>query len=108
MDIIKAFLIGGSVLAGSFVTNHVSPEFAPIVGGLPTGILVTFFMDTDQTRRIYYTSYVYSSFLLFITVLMCHVWSSNTTTPVNIISSVCILAWTILSYLVINYFIIKK
>lgn len=108
MDIIKAFLIGGSVLAGSFVTKHVSPAFAPIVGGLPTGILVTFFMDTDETRRLYYKSYVYSSFLLFLAVLICHLWSSNTTTSVNLISSICILVWASLSYLVINYFVIKK
>ena len=109
MDILKPFLIGGSVIAGSkFVSKYASPALAPLVGGLPTGIIATFFMDTDKSKRLYYTGYAYSSFLLFIAVLICHLWSSNTQTSVNIISSICILVWAILSYLVINFFVIKK
>ena len=109
MDILKPFLIGGSVIAGSkFVSKYASPALAPLVGGLPTGIIATFFMDTDKSKRLYYTGYAYSSFLLFIAVLICHLWSSNTQTSVNIISSICLLVWAILSYLVINFFVIKK
>ena len=109
MDILKPFLIGGSVIAGSkFVSKYASPALAPLVGGLPTGIIATFFMDTDKSKRLYYTGYAYSSFLLFMAVLICHLWSSNTQTSVNIISSICILVWAILSYLVINFFVIKK
>ena len=109
MDILKPFLIGGSVIAGSkFVSKYASPALAPLVGGLPTGIIATFFMDTDKSKRLYYTGYAYSSFLLFMAVLICHLWSSNTQTSVNIVSSICILVWDILSYLVINFFVIKK
>lgn len=108
MDIIKPFLIGGSVIAGSkFVSKYASPALAPLVGGLPTGIIATFFMDTDASKRLYYSGYAYSSFLLFLAILVCHLWSANTKTPVDIISAVCIIIWGILSYFVVNYFVVK-
>uniref|UniRef100_A0A6C0LM57 DUF3147 domain-containing protein n=1 Tax=viral metagenome TaxID=1070528 RepID=A0A6C0LM57_9ZZZZ len=108
MDIVKPFLIGGSVIAGSkFVSKYASPALAPLIGGMPTGIIATYFMDDDKSKTEYYNGYAYSSFLLFIAILCCHLWSSNTDTPVNIISTVCILVWAILSYLVINAFVIN-
>jgi len=108
MDIVKPFLIGGSVIAGSkFVSKYASPALAPLIGGMPTGIIATYFMDDDKSKTEYYNGYAYSSFLLFIAILCCHLWSSNTDTPVNIISTVCILVWAILSYLVINAFVLN-
>lgn len=108
MDIVKPFLIGGSVIAGSkFVSKYASPALAPLIGGMPTGIIATYFMDSDKDKIKYYNGYVYSSFLLFIAILCCHLWSSNTNTPVNIISTVSILVWAVLSYIVINKFVIK-
>lgn len=109
MDIVKPFLIGGSVIAGSkFVSKYASPALAPLIGGMPTGIIATYFMDSDKDKAMYYKGYAYSSFLLFIAVLCCHLWSANSKTPVNIISTVCILIWAVLSYIVVNTFVVKK
>ena len=109
MDIVKPFLIGGSVIAGSkFVSKYASPALAPLIGGMPTGIIATFFMDTDKAKTEYYHGYAYSSFLLFIAILCCHLWSANSNTPVNIISTVCILIWAVLSYIVVNMFVVKS
>ena len=108
MDIVKPFLIGGSVIAGSkFVSKYASPALAPLIGGMPTGISATYFLDTDKAKVEYYNGYAYSSFLLFVAVLCCHLWSSNSDTPVNIISTVCLLIWALLSYFVINTFVLK-
>jgi hypothetical protein len=108
MDIVKPFLIGGSVIAGSkFVSKYASPALAPLIGGMPTGIIATYFMDTDKAKTEYYHGYAYSSFLLFVAILTCHLWSTNSNTPVNIISTVCILIWAVLSYFVINIFVLK-
>tara|TARA_A200000113_G_scaffold224603_1_gene242914 strand:+ start:1081 stop:1431 length:351 start_codon:yes stop_codon:yes gene_type:complete len=108
MDIVKPFLIGGSVIAGSkFVSKYASPALAPLIGGMPTGIIATYFMDTDKAKTEYYNGYAYSSFLLFVAILCCHLWSANSNTPVNIISTVCILIWAVLSYIVVNTFVVK-
>ena len=108
MDIVKPFLIGGSVIAGSkFVSKYASPALAPLIGGMPTGIIATYFMDTDKAKTEYYHGYAYSSFLLFVAILTSHLWSTNSNTPVNIISTVCIVIWAVLSYFVINMFVLK-
>jgi lipopolysaccharide export LptBFGC system permease protein LptF len=75
---------------------------------MPTGIIATFFMDSDKSKTEYYHGYAYSSFLLFLAILACHLWSANSNTPVNIISTVCILIWAILSYIVVNTFVVKS
>ena len=52
MDIVKSFLIGGGVIAGSKVASNImGPELAPIVGGLPTGIIASFFLNSMRPNR---------------------------------------------------------
>ena len=86
MDLVKPFLIGGSVIAGSKLVSKVAPTaLAPLIGGMPTGIIATFFLDTEKEKRDYYFGYVYSAFVLFLAVLVIHLWSMNSSTPMNII-----------------------
>jgi hypothetical protein len=109
MDLIKPFLIGGSVIAGSkYVSNFVSPALAPLVGGMPTGIITTFFLDNDEQKRKYYDGYAYSSFVLFLAILLIHMWSRHSKLNVNIISIVSLLVWAIMSYYIINFFVVTK
>ena len=64
MDIVKSFLIGGGVIAGSKVASNImGPELAPIVGGLPTGIIASFFLNSNATKQKYFEGYAYSSFV---------------------------------------------
>ena len=109
MDLVKPFFIGGAVIAGSKAVSKIAPPaLSPLIGGMPTGIIATFFLDNDKEKTQYYAGYAYSSFVLFLAILMCHLWSANSSTPVNIISTVCIVAWAILSYVIVNHFVIKK
>lgn len=109
MDLIKPFLIGGSVIAGSkYVSKFVSPALAPLVGGMPTGIIATFFLDNDEQKRKYYDGYAYSSFILFLAILLIHMWSRHSKLDVNIISGVSLLVWAIMSYFIVNFFVLSK
>ena len=109
MDLVKPFFIGGAVIAGSKAVSKIAPPaLAPLIGGMPTGIIATFFLDTDKEKTQYYAGYAYSSFVLFLAILMCHLWSANSKTPVNIISAVSLFIWAVISYFVINYFVISK
>ena len=38
---------------------------------------------------------------------MCHLWSANSSTPVNIISAVCLIVWAAISYFVVNTFVVN-
>lgn len=108
MDLVKPFLIGGSVIAGSKLVSKVAPTaLAPLIGGMPTGIIATFFLDTEKEKRDYYFGYVYSSFVLFLAILLIHLWSINADTPMNIISGSCLIIWGIISYIVVNKFVLS-
>jgi len=109
MEYLKPFLIGGSIIATSkYVSTLVNPSLAPLVGGMPTGILAAFFLSNDKDKKKYYTGYAYSSFTLFLAILFIHKISTVTSYSVDSISLVAIVLWAIISYFVINDFVIKK
>lgn len=110
MEYVKAFAIGGSVIAGSkLAAEYASPALAPIVGGMPTGIIAAFFLAGDQKKREYYAGYAYSAFVLFLAILAIHLMTIRfPKMSVSAISLVALVLWAVLSYLAINYFVPKK
>ena len=55
MEYVKPFLIGGSVIAGSKLAAKImGPALAPLVGGMPTGIIASFFLKGDDKKKKYY------------------------------------------------------
>ena len=110
MEYVKAFIIGGCVIAGSkFVSTVASPALAPIVGGMPTGIIASFFLQTNEKKRLYFDGYFYSSILLALAIVAIDLFSNhNKKMDVNYISILGLIIWGILSYFAINYFIKPK
>tara|TARA_Y100000389_G_scaffold145109_1_gene143573 strand:+ start:1201 stop:1533 length:333 start_codon:yes stop_codon:yes gene_type:complete len=109
MDYIKPFLIGGAVIAGSkFVADNGPPQLAPLIGGMPTGIVASYFLANDDNRRKYFDGYVYSSFTLFIAILAIYILDNKTSIHVNIISGIALVLWAIITYFVINKFVKSK
>ena len=104
MEYLKSFLIGGGIISGSKVAARLmGPELAPIVGGLPTGIIAAFFLNTNHAKQKYFEGYAYSSFLLFLAILSIHIATRHfKNTNVNIISGIAFAVWLLLSVLVIN------
>lgn len=104
MEYIKQFLIGGSVIAGSkFASKILGPELAPIIGGLPTGIIASFFLTSNHVKEKYFEGYVYTSFILFLAILFIHLITKHyPKISVNIVSSSAFVVWVILSYIIVN------
>ena len=110
MEYIKPFLIGGAVIGGSKAASKImGPSLAPLVGGMPTGIIASFFLKKEAAKKKYFEGYVYSSFTLFLAILFIHICSSHfPNTSVNIISGSSFVFWAIISYFVIKYRIKKS
>jgi len=107
MTYIKPFLLGGSIIAGTkYVSTFMNPSLAPIIGGMPTGIIASFFLAKQTEKRSFFASYVYTSFLLFLAILFIHQLSIHTNINIDIISSIGIVVWGILSYFTVEYFIL--
>jgi hypothetical protein len=104
MEYLKPFLIGGSVIAGSkYVASYVNPSLAPLIGGMPTGIIASYFLTSNKQKREFFGGYVYSSFVLFLAILFIHLTSISTNINVNMISTFGLIVWGIISYIVIQH-----
>ena len=110
MEYVNPFLIGGSVIAGSKIAaNMAGPALAPIVGGMPTGIIASFFLKSQHAKREYFAGYFYSSILLAIAIMFIHFTSMfYKHWNVDVISSIALAIWGVLSYFAINHFMPKK
>ena len=110
MEYIKPFLIGGIVIAGSkFVSKFASPSLSPIIGGMPTGIIASLFLKSQNDKRAYFSGYYYSSILLALAIAWIHFTSiTYKEWNVDVISAVALGMWAFLSYFAINYFIPKS
>ncbi len=110
MEYVNPFLIGGGVIAGSkLAAKMAGPALAPIVGGMPTGIIASFFLKSQDAKRAYFAGYFYSSILLAIAIMFIHFTSiTYKKWNVDMISGIALLLWALLSYAAINYFIPKK
>lgn len=109
MDFIKPFIIGGSVISGAkLISKLVHPSFAPIVGGMPTGLIAVFFLDTDKEKKDYFSGYVYSATILAITIFICNWLVSYKNISANVVSITGLILWGIVSYFIINKFVANK
>ncbi len=109
MEYVKPFVIGGGLITlGKYVSKFVDPAIAPLIGGLPTGVIASFFLDNDKMRRGYYNGYVYSSFVLFFVIAAIHLAGEHTAMSMDLISFVGLVVWGGISYVVINAEILSK
>lgn len=109
MDYIKEFIVGGSVIAGSkLVSTLFGPRFAPIIGGMPTGIIASYFLSNDSQKIDFFKGYSVSSPILAFTVIAIYFLSiTMKQVSTNIISSIGLVLWALLSFMSM-YFVSKS
>ncbi len=109
MEYAKPFVVGGGVIAaGKYLSKFVNPAIAPLVGGLPTGVIASFFLSNDKARKGYYHGYVYSSLVLFFVVVGIHLAGEYTAMAMDLVSLLGLLVWGAISYFVINAEVISR
>ena len=109
MEYVKPFVIGGGLITlGKYTSKFVDPAIAPLIGGLPTGVIASFFLDNDKMRKGYYNGYVYSSFVLFFVIAAIHLAGEHTAMSMDLISFVGLVIWGGISYVVIHAEVLAK
>ena len=107
MDIltyVKPFLLGGTVIAGAKAVSSVfPPQFAALVGGMPTGIIASFFMSGEEAKKKYFLGYAYSSAVITLAILFIHLMSEHTSMKVDVIAAIGYVLWAVVSYFVIKF-----
>ena len=82
----KEFLIGGTtVVAISYFGNNVDPLLAGLLGGIPLALPSLYFVTGDQNVKSVSTTLLFSTFLLFLTVVTFYVlhYSKRADIPKN-------------------------
>lgn len=107
---IKPFLVGGSVIGGSHLISQFAPaQFAPLIGGMPTGIIASYFLATQQQKHEYFTGYAVSSVVLTLAIIGLHYTTIiSPKTNVDIISTSFLIVWAIISFFAIKTFVHNK
>ncbi len=109
MEYVKPFVVGGGLIAlGKYTSRFVDPAIAPLIGGLPTGVIASFFLDSDKIRKGYYSGYVYSSFVLFFVIAAIHLVGEYTAMSMDLVSFLGLCVWGAISYVVIQAEVISK
>ena len=103
-EVIKAFILGGATIASAkYISQFVSPAFAPLIAGMPTGILTSFFLGSHKARREYYSGYFISISILALIVIFCHLMATYVpSVPIDLVSFISIPLWGAISYVAIN------
>jgi hypothetical protein len=104
---IKPFLIGGTVIAGSHIVSQFAPaKFAPLIGGMPTGIIASYFFATQQKKHEYFAGYAVSAVVLAIAIVgLQYTLTILPKTNVDIISAVFLIIWAIISFFAVKFFV---
>lgn len=106
----KAFLGGGLAIGGAkYVSRHLSPMWAALVGGLPTGIMTAMFVDMspDDTKK-YYRGYILQSIVLIVTIVTANLLLWYTSLDPFLVLVVAIVAWLAISVCIIKHDNAKK
>lgn len=102
-ELIRPFLVGGSIIAGSKAVSKIStPAVASLLGGLPTGIIVAFFLQ-DNKKEDFFNGYQYHSFILFLTITTIHYLMKHSKFNKSYICIFGMLIWAVISYLLLNF-----
>jgi hypothetical protein len=99
------FLIGGCIFGGiKYLSGHVNPAVAAILGGLPTGLAAIYILQKADAIR-YSQSYFFNSMILSVAVMILYLILINSSMNKNIAVSIAFGSWVFL--VVGKYFLTK-
>jgi hypothetical protein len=101
-ELIKPFLVGGTVIAGSkLLAHYTTPAVASLLGGLPTGIITAFFL-ADKKKTNYFDGYRFHSFILWLSTVLIYYMLADTKYNRNYILAGGLAAWAVISYIILS------
>tara|TARA_B100000780_G_scaffold278948_1_gene254560 strand:+ start:3979 stop:4314 length:336 start_codon:yes stop_codon:yes gene_type:complete len=104
-EYIKPFLLGGTLIAGSkYISKYADPKYGSLIAGIPTGIIGSYFILGNNSKKKYYNGYLVSSIMITLSILFINIISRQfPTMGVNKLSLLAILLWITVSFIAIKY-----
>ena len=59
LDVLQSALVGGLIIGSTKLASQIiGPEYASMVGGVPTGIIASYFISTRKAKKKYFLGYL--------------------------------------------------
>jgi len=98
IEILKAASIGGLIIGGShYASELVGPEYASLVGGLPIGLLIVYFLASRQKKENFFLGYAIDGIGMTVMILFMYLLLNYTQLSGVIISAISLLIWAVVS-----------
>jgi len=98
IEILKAAFIGGSIIGGShYASEMVGPEYASLVGGLPIGLLIVYFLATRQKKENFFLGYAIDGIGMTVMILCMYMLLNYTHISGITISVISLFIWAVVS-----------
>ena len=100
----KPFVIGGSVVAGSkVVASTLGPSLAPLVGGIPTSIISSFFLKEENATIYISNLWLMGLMSVLVQVGIAQAKKKMPDTSIHKLAAAGLAVWFVLSYMLLNY-----
>jgi hypothetical protein len=103
--VLLAFLVGGFIIGSTnAVSTMLGPEYAAMVGGVPTGLIAPFFLNSRQKKKNFYWGYLLEAGVMAVIITQMYICIHMTGLSGYEIVSISAAIFMILSPLIIYFF----
>jgi len=72
-EVLLAFLMGGLIIGSTNIASSlVGPEYASLIGGVPSGLIAPFFLNSRKQKKNFYWGYFLNSLAMIVVLLELH------------------------------------
>jgi len=97
-ELIDSFFLGGALIGGTrYISGIIGPEYAALVGGLPTGLITPFFLDNDKKRELFLWGYLMDAIAMSIILVEIYYMLNYTELSGQTISGIAFISWATIS-----------
>ena len=96
--IIIAALTGAIIIGGvKYLALYVGPDIAPLLSGLPLGIVVSYFLEKKSIMNDYMLNYVFVSIILLVSIILSVILMKYTNLGIHMVTTICLVFWLVIN-----------
>ena len=102
--ILLAFLIGGLIIGGTNLTvSLVGPEYASLIGGVPTGLITPLFLNSRKQKKNFYWGYFFNAMAMSVVLIELYIFIHMTKLSGYIIATIAGITFLVLAPILIFF-----
>ena len=104
-EVILAFLMGGAIIGSTnFAAAFFGPEYASLIGGVPTGFITPFFLNSRKQKKNFFWGYFLNAIGMGFCIMELYILIHHTTLSGYKIATIAWLTFMVLAPIFIFFF----